>query len=38
MKIIIFIIATQLLTHIFDKFQKKLKIAKNNENPKKIYF
>jgi hypothetical protein len=33
------IVATQFLTHLFDKiFEKNPKIAKNNENPKKYVF
>jgi len=31
-------VATQFLTHLFIKFLKNPKIAKNNENPKKIVF
>jgi hypothetical protein len=32
-------VATQFLTHVFDKFLEKIKkIAKNNENPKKCIF
>jgi hypothetical protein len=32
-------VATQCFTHVFDKFlEKKPKIAKNNENPKKMHF
>jgi hypothetical protein len=33
-------VATQFLTHVFDKFseKKKPKIEKNNENPKKCIF
>jgi len=37
--IIIIAVVTQFLTHLFDKFFEKYpKIAKNNENPKKICF
>jgi hypothetical protein len=32
------ILVTQFLTHLFDKIFEKPKIAKNNENPKNIYF
>jgi hypothetical protein len=32
-------VATQFLTHLFDKiFEKNPKIVKNNENPKKYFF
>ena len=31
-------VATQFLTHVLIKKLKKIKIAKNNKNPKKIHF
>jgi hypothetical protein len=31
-------VATQFLTHVLIKKIKKIKIAKNNKNPKKIHF
>jgi hypothetical protein len=30
-------VVTQFLTHLFDKFFGKSKIAKNNENPKNMF-
>jgi len=31
-------VATQFLTHVLINFQKNPKIAKNNENPKNMFF